>query len=332
MKFVLIMVVSSAFACTTALYQGPERDTAQVATISNGRNAVVARVDDVRVNGGGTANYTVLPGPHYVELVGHRTEIGFLSNTIHRSGKLGSCFQAAPGHSYDVRAHLQEGMWMSEIIDEESETNVDEDICADPSLLKPMPRPSAAVLPHSPHPGTGFFAALGGDIGGANIFTATMMSGDSEKLDAGTGVFGAMGASVTPLWLGDKVGFGVGGRLGVKYDSIDAKNGSVHLTSYPLSLWIHSYLAVSERWYLSFAGGAHKELSPGLSGDGVASGVQRDYNSPWGWLVDVGVIFAETWHTALGFSLRYTSMRYTVAGYELDASNIGLGLTFYVNL
>jgi hypothetical protein len=173
--------------------------------------------------------------------------------------------------------------------------------------------------------------ALGGDIGGDNLVSASMSNGDDQSLDAGSGMYATIGASLTPLWLGDVVGFGVGSRIGIKYDSIDAKNGSVHLTRYPFSLWIHTYLRISERWYLNVAGGGHKELSPGLSGDGVAADVQADFQSPWGWMGEGGFVFAETWHTAVGFSLRYTKISYTIAGHALDASNIGFGLTLYLN-
>ena len=86
------------------------------------------------------------------------------------------------------------------------------------------------------------------------------------------------------------------------------------------------------RWFLSLAGGAHKELSPGLSGNGVASGVQADSQSPWGWLVDGGVLFAETWHTAIGLSVRYTGIHYSHQGKDIDASNVGAALTIHFNL
>jgi hypothetical protein len=283
------------------------------------------------VNGGSFAKYVVLPGPHYVELRGQRTDVGFFSSTVHRSGRMRSCFVADPGQSYYVRAELLDEAWTVEVVDRQDRDSVDLELCPPPAAGGRGTDSSAAVLANPPHPGSGFFVALGGDLGGDNIVSARMSSGDRESLDAGTGVTGAIGGSLTPLWLDNAVGLGIGSRIGVKYDSIDAENGSVNLTRYPFSLWIHSYLRVSKRWYFTIAGGGHKELSPGLSGDGVASDVEASFESPWGWLVDAGLVFAETWHMAIGFSLRYTNMRYTIAGHGLNASNLGLSLTFHVN-
>jgi len=330
-KPLLVLCCLSSLACTTILYNGPTRDPAQVATISSGTHATVARIDGIAVNGGGTGNYVVLPGPHTVQVVGQKTDVGLFSNTVHQSRRMGSCFVASPGHTYDVRASLSDGYWTSDVYDVDTENSVDEGECLPSRRDGAGANPSDAVLARPPHPGTGFSVALGGDLGGDNLVSASMSNGDNQSIDAGSGVYGTIGASLTPLWLGDVVGFGAGSRIGIKYDSIDAKNGSVLLTRYPFSLWIHSYLRISERWYFNIAGGAHKELSPGLSGDGVAAGVQANFQSPWGWMGELGLVFAETWHTAMGLSLRYTKMGYIIAGQTFDASNIGFGLTFYWN-
>jgi hypothetical protein len=318
----MILLTLSGSACTTVMYAGPNRRPTETALLISGKHATIESVDGVPVNGGPLGRYEVLPGQHRVGLAGQKTDTGIFVNTVHRSGRLGTCFFTKPGHEYDVRASLDDGFWTNEVVDDIA--------CAGPP--DGTYQGVAAVLPQKPHPGTGVFVGFGGDIGGDDLFRATMSTGETQKLNAGTGGHFTLGATATPLWIRDIAGFGVGARLGFKFDSVDATNGSVQLFSYPLSLWAQSYLSLSERWFLSLASGAHKELGPGLSGKGVASGVQANYASPWGWLIDGGVLFAETWHLALGFSVRYTKMHYSIGGQNIDASNVGGVRTAHFNL
>ncbi len=64
------------------------------------------------------------------------------------------------------------------------------------------------------------------------------------------------------------------------------------------------------------------------------SGFRRgaDFDSPWGWMPQGGFTTTTSWHMAFTFGLRYTGVHYTFAGQTIDASNIGLDLTFHVNL
>lgn len=332
----VLLTLLALSACTTTMYGGRSRSSKETAIIASGRGATIESIDGTPVNGGAVASYEVLPGPHNVGLAGRKVDMGLFSNTVHTSGWIGTCFSAKPGHVYDVRAFLDDEFWRNDVIDRRSQTNVERFVCGGSSEPPPWDRSSAAVLPRKPHPGTGISIGLGGEGGGDNLVRATMSSGDTETLNAGSGFIFTMGGSAMPLWIGNILGFGVAGRIGVKIDSIDAKNGSIRLISYPLSLWIQSYLAVSERWFLSFSGGGHKELNPHLSGDGVASDINANFESPWGWLIDGGVLFAETWHIAMGFTLRYTKIHYifdSINGRKnIDASNVGAALTFHFNL
>jgi hypothetical protein len=48
-----------------------------------------------------------------------------------------------------------------------------------------------------------------------------------------------------------------------------------------------------------------------------------------GWMADGGFYYAATWHTACAFSLRYTKAHYVVGAESVDASSVGMGVTFH---
>jgi hypothetical protein len=199
-----------------------------------------------------------------------------------------------------------------------------------PPLASLMTDGQGAVLPQAPRPGTGFHLAMGLAGGGDNLVTAQFSNGDSSTLSAGGGVYLAIGATVTPLWIGNTVGLGLGGDIGWKYDSISASNGSVDMSRFPLDLWAQALIALSDSWYVHLLAGPHKESGVNLSGSGVVSG-GADFGSPWGWIAQGGLYTTTSWHMAFAFGLRYTGVHYTFAGQTINASNIGLDLTFHVN-
>ena len=328
---VMLFLAILGSACTTALYQGPARGPTKTALIGSGRSATIESIDGTPVNGGAFGRYEVLPGPHTIVLSGQQTDAGFFVSTIHRSGKLGTCFSAKPGNAYEIYALLEEGFWTNAVVETKTRTRVAIN-CDMPPQVAQTTGSNRAVLPKMPRPNLRLFLGLGGDIGGEDLIEATMSSGSTETLSAGSGVVLTMGGTVTPLWIGNDLGLGVGGEIGLKYDSIDAKNASVSLLRYPLSLWLQSYVTLNDRWYLSFIGGGHKELSPELSGHGDAAEYQASFQSPWGWMVGAGFLWADSWHSGLGLDLRYTRIHYSIAGENIDASNVGAELTFYINL
>jgi hypothetical protein len=198
-------------------------------------------------------------------------------------------------------------------------------------LASLMPDGQGAVLAQAPRPGTGFHLAIGFAGGGDNLVTAQFTNGDSSTLSAGGGVYVAAGATVTPLWIRNTVGLGLGGDIGWKSDSISANNGSIDMSRYPLDVWVQTLIALSDTWYLHLLAGPHKELGVNLSGSGVISG-GADFDCPWGWIAQGGFYTTTSWHLAMALGLRYTGVHYTLAGQTIAASNIGLDLTIHTNL
>jgi hypothetical protein len=76
--------------------------------------------------------------------------------------------------------------------------------------------------------------------------------------------------------------------------------------------------------------GMHKEFGTELSGSGDVAG-SVSFGSPLGRYGEGGILFAETWHSAVDFMVRYTNMRLTYAGQEIAANNVGIGLAIQIN-
>ena len=393
---IAVLLTVSIGACTTAMYAGVRRPSAEIAVISSGGGTTLASIDGTPVDGGSTASYEVLPGEHLVRMQGRASQFMGFYTRIYTSRLLTLCFAANPGHRYEVTCQRRDG-WYAEIIDSDtfqpvatgcpkmlaqlqqrreahraSRSAASEQGPADrpdpfepspasasqstsgpdapaaqavPAAPAPPPRAptlatplaslmtdgQGAVLPQAPRPGTGFHLALGLAGGGDNLVTAQFSNGDSGTLTAGGGVYLAMGATLTPLWIGNAVGLGLGGDIGWKYDSLSASNGSVDISRFPLDLWVQTLIALSDSWYLHVLAGPHKESGVNLSGSGVVTG-GADFNSPWGWMAQAGFYTTTSWHVACAFGLRYTDVHYTFAGQTIDASNIGLDLTLHANL
>jgi hypothetical protein len=320
-----------ACSSTTALYQGPPKSPNEVAVISNGRGANIRAIDGTIVNAGDLGHYELLPGTHRLEFEGHQATSNAFVTTHYETGMIGRCLVMAPGHRYTVDATLIRDRLLIEFFDYNLGTPVSADGCGDLWGSKAKPNPIAAILPKLPRPEWVMFFGFGWDFGGDDVVNVSFSNGTDQTLSAGGGAVLPIGGTWTPLWLGDVLGLGAGGRIALKFDEVAANNGHIYLTRFPLSLWLQSYLALNEAWYLAIAGGAHKDLGPSLSGSGAGSRVNASFNSPWGWFGELGVIWFQTWHFGMGGSIRYTSMRYTYGRTGLDASNLGLMFTFYMN-
>lgn len=83
--------------------------------------------------------------------------------------------------------------------------------------------------------------------------------------------------------------------------------------------------------YIRALGVRQPYLGAQISGNGFASGLRAELESPIGWTGELGMYFAETWHLAAGFGIRYTFARYELAGDSIDASNLGFNITMHVN-
>jgi len=182
------------------------------------------------------------------------------------------------------------------------------------------------------HPGSGLTFDLGGFDGGSDLATASYTNGDMSTLSGGTGVFTSVGAIWTPLWVGDAVGFGVGGYLGVKYYSVGGSNSSVSLSRFPIGGGAHVLIRIGDRTFLFLRGGIQKEFDISLSADGYGS---ASLEGSLAGLGEGGFYYVTTMsddRLAMLFSFRYTGGRDSVNGVSFAADSAGLIWAIHYNL
>jgi hypothetical protein len=168
---------------------------------------------------------------------------------------------------------------------------------------------SEAVLANRP-PGNGLSLVFGGAFGGEDFVKATNSQGDTESLSSGSGVIVGVGAMLTPLWVAEAAGFGLGLDAAVKYDHLGASNGSASITRFPVSLTAHVLLNVSDYLhFIIFKGGVVRDFDVNYSASGFtaldvnvtgtwgptgAIGYYKRSNDVFGW--DILAFFAITKH------------------------------------
>ena len=143
-----------------------------------------------------------------------------------------------------------------------------------------------------------------------------------------------MGGLWTPIWLGDELGLGVGGYVGVKYQTVGGSNSNLSLTRFPLGVAAHALLRISERWFLLLRGGIQKEYGISISGGGDMSG-SADLDGSLGPLGEGGFYYVT--HVgedrmAVALTFRYTSAHDSVGGMTFGANSAGGLLAIHYNL
>jgi hypothetical protein len=158
------------------------------------------------------------------------------------------------------------------------------ELAAIPTLggVRVEPLPSDAVLANRP-PGSGLSLFFGGGGGGTDFVKATSSNGDSQTLSSGSGVILGVGVILTPLWIAETFGFGVGADAGIKYDQLSASNGTASITRYPISLTAHVLLNVSGggNHFIVLRGGAIRDFGVNYSTSGFAT-IDANVTGTWG--------------------------------------------------
>jgi hypothetical protein len=114
-------VALSLGSCTRALYPGPARPNAAVASIG----ASDTRIDSVDGQwvgddtfAGHGARYEILPGPHRVGVSLRHLNPGVLVRRGQVSGTVMAHFEAEPGHSYVTVPLIDGSRWEPHVVDE----------------------------------------------------------------------------------------------------------------------------------------------------------------------------------------------------------------------
>jgi hypothetical protein len=123
------------------------------------------------------------------------------------------------------------------------------------------------------------------------------------------------------LWIRDRVGLGVGGEVGVRYDDVSAPNVSASFTRFPAIATLHVLVRASGSWFVLLAGGAEKDYGIRLSGSGDAAGIGTTMTGRIGGVGRVGLHYRWTDHFGLTFGVGYTRLTYDAPGGSLNASH-----------
>lgn len=147
---------------------------------------------------------------------------------------------------------------------------------AQPALPPPHEPAALAAPPQEPARSVALFGALGYDYGFTKTVEARFADGSTQRLAANGGFALALGAGFFRVLEGR---LETRATFGVKYDAIRAKNGSVTFLAFPLE--------VVELWNLAplrLGAGLSLSLAPRLRGEGLAQGLDVDFEHSLGFL------------------------------------------------
>jgi len=161
------------------------------------------------------------------------------------------------------------------------------------------------------------FVQGGLHVGGDELVEAEFTDGNDEELNAGELISLAVG-------VGTGIDEDVEARLmvGVKFDTIDAENGDIEFFRYPVTALV--MYKTSEK--ISIGGGVTYHLNPSLSGDGIASGVDVDFDDALGFVLSAEYLLSNGGYAGI----QYTNIDYEFSGIEVSGNSIGgiLGVRF----
>lgn len=189
------------------------------------------------------------------------------------------------------------------------------------------PAVTTSLLPPPYKPRFDFGAEFGLVQGGEELATATNSNGDKETLGAGDGMLLAFTTRLTPLWLGDRLGLGVGGSAGLKYWSVGGTGAEASMFRWVLTGSAHALIAANDTWLIFFSGGVEKDTGIDFAINGTSYGIP--FESRTGFVGDFGAQHALDDYWSWAFSLRVTVLDYDVQGASIGANSVGVTISIH---
>jgi hypothetical protein len=322
---------------------------------------------------GNYARFEVLPGLHEVGIGLNHVIPGVFTTTIQRSGYITVCVELEAGHSYRTRAVINGRRWVPQVVDETTHELIDpycEDDektapaasaatgdgaaaatggagpGASPAATVSLPAPrvpappvpqerddSSAARPSDRRPGTGLSLLLGFGFGGADFVKATDGNGNDETLSSGTGVIFGAGGMLTPLWPTEGLGLGLGVDAAIKYDSIDAANGSASITRYPVAFTAHFLTNGSGGGphYFFVKGGVTRDFGVNYSASGFAA-LNADVHGSWGPTGSIGYYKRSNDFFAWDLMGFFAITDHIAGTQKINADSFGITMGLHLNL
>jgi len=154
-------------------------------------------------------------------------------------------------------------------------------------------------------------AKLGFDFGGDNLVTAQFSNGSSESIKANELLYLGGGASI----ITDSKDIEVEVTLSYKFKNISATNGDIKWTRFPLEALVFYRMPK-----FRLGGGLTYHLGPKLSGSGIASNINGNFDDSLGLVLQADYLITQK----ASVGARYTSLKYKIGGTSVDASGVGI--------
>jgi hypothetical protein len=307
------------------------------------KQTIVESIDDRDLHADGNASearFELPPGIHRVE-VGLPLASAAGSRPASRDRTITVCFSASRYGSYVTRAIFEADRWRPEIVDvlagvvvsRPCDGTLDATITDEPEAAVPrrerpsratsLPAPPRSTLRQAKLPGTGITGGVGFFGGGDTLAVVTFDNGLDRSIRAGRGVLVTAGGMWTPLWIDDQVGFGAAASAGWKWDSIEASNGEVTLTRFPVVVSVHTLIRFDKRWFTLLSGGLTKEFGGKVASSGLAGIGSHTFTNTLG-LLGEGAVFCDITYVTLGLAVRYSSSNDQFGDVQVDASSLGV--------
>jgi hypothetical protein len=159
----------------------------------------------------------------------------------------------------------------------------------------------------------------GFDTGGDTLVTAVFTNGSTQSIKANDGLYVGGGVSI----LNDAKDLQGEVTLSYKIESIDANNGSIEFTRFPLEA-----LVFYRESRFRLGGGLTYHLSPKVKGSGIVGGLNVEFKDALGVILQADYL---VWRE-MAVGLRYTMLEYkTASGPAGTAKSDGFGVTFRVS-
>jgi len=168
-------------------------------------------------------------------------------------------------------------------------------------------------------------AELGFFQGGEELVTATNSEGNEETLGTGDGLLLALTTRVTPVWLAERVGLGVGAGAGLKYWSVGGTGAEASMFKYLLTGTGHLLLSVDPTWLVFIQAGVEKNYGMDLSINSQSTGIP--FRSRVGFVGEFGAQHALNDFWSFAFSLRATIIHYDVEDIPVGANSVGMAFS-----
>lgn len=156
----------------------------------------------------------------------------------------------------------------------------------------------------------------GFDLGGDKLVHVIYTNGNTADINAGNGFYVSGGGSFP---ITDKLEFDA--TIGYELAGISGSNADITWSYFPVDA-----IVLYKVGRFALGGGLTDHINPSLSGSGIASSVNTNYDDAIGSVVEADYMFGKS----LLIGLRATTIDYKTGSYTSTGNSVGLSLMFKI--